>query len=150
MAAGESGEVLGGQKLSRIVMSQFGADFIALQVRLLPFRAFGVARHTLTRMPTQHGDLHDILRESALAAGATIRTMTPVSHVDSRGPAVVLSSGERIRCDVVIGADGAQGVMRKLVLGRDVAGASDERYVYKYVLHPPWRHPYAQGLKRGR
>lgn len=96
-------------------MTQFGADFLAVA----------------------HGEVHELLREAALEAGATLRTMTRVNSIDTRsagGPVVVLDSGERVRADVVVGADGAQGVMRRMVLGHDTTGAVDERYVYKWVV----------------
>jgi salicylate hydroxylase len=77
-----------------------------------------------------------MLRDAALAAGATLRTLCPVSRVDARGPAVVLDSGERVRADIIIGADGVEGVTRRSMGGGDAdfEGIMDTRLVFNFTL----------------
>jgi 2-methyl-3-hydroxypyridine 5-carboxylic acid dioxygenase len=50
-------------------------------------------------------DLHDTLREAALSAGATIATDVEIVGADPDG-SLIMASGERIKGDLVVAADG--------------------------------------------
>lgn len=58
-----------------------------------------------------------MLLETALELGAKVRTNARVSSVDAEAHTVTLSTGEVLKGDIVIGADGAKGVCRAEVLG---------------------------------
>ncbi len=57
-------------------------------------------------------DLHAVLVEAAVAAGAKMRTDAAVETVDPQG--VVLRDGRCIEADVIVGADGLKSVVRRL------------------------------------
>jgi salicylate hydroxylase len=47
-----------------------------------------------------------LLFEAAIEKGVDVRLESRIKSIDPDSPAVILLSGERIECDVVIGADG--------------------------------------------
>lgn len=69
------------------------------------------------------GELVDVLHKAAQAEGVPIRTgawITSVEGVEGDGPArVMLSSGEAIEADVVVGADGVHSGLRELLFCRE-------------------------------
>ncbi|KAL2847495.1 hypothetical protein BJY01DRAFT_212447 [Aspergillus pseudoustus] len=62
-------------------------------------------------------DFYRVLLDEATHLGAEVRQNAEVVDVDFEGPEVVLSSGERIAGDVIVGADGLYSRVRDLVLG---------------------------------
>ena len=72
--------------------------------------------------------VHDI----AVQAGARIRYNTKVVDIDVSAPHVILEGGERIKGDLIIGADGGQSFVREKLFGEDEfqVGPSNG---YKYV-----------------
>lgn len=69
----------------------------------------------------QHEDLVQMLYKLAFGAGARIDFHTGVESVrpGDPSPSVVLASGEVVTADVVIGADGSNGVTRSVILGEE-------------------------------
>lgn len=63
----------------------------------------------------ERGDLVSLLAETAISAGAMIRTGARAESVDDDG--VHLDSGEIVGADFVIGADGLHSAVRSAVLG---------------------------------
>ncbi len=69
----------------------------------------------------QHEDLADMLRKLAVDAGASIhldaevKTVRPGSGDDPR-PSVVLSTGNVLAADLLIGADGSSSIVRDAVV----------------------------------
>ncbi|KAH9918837.1 FAD/NAD-P-binding domain-containing protein [Fomitopsis serialis] len=66
-----------------------------------------------------HGDLCQILHEAAASQGAEIRYNAQVVDIEPEDGEVKLASGEIMRADLIIGADGERGMCRRMVLGRE-------------------------------
>ncbi|KAG6867632.1 hypothetical protein C0993_000234 [Termitomyces sp. T159_Od127] len=65
---------------------------------------------------TQHAALRHLLYELAVFSGAVVRLGTKVSTIDPVNQIVTLAdSGEQLRADVIIGADGPTGLTRHLL-----------------------------------
>ncbi|KAG6861628.1 hypothetical protein C0995_014067 [Termitomyces sp. Mi166 len=62
-----------------------------------------------------YADLRRLLYDTAVSLGADIRLNTPVASIDPDDQSVTLRSGEILRADVIIGADGAYGLSRGLM-----------------------------------
>jgi 2-polyprenyl-6-methoxyphenol hydroxylase-like FAD-dependent oxidoreductase len=58
-------------------------------------------------------DLHEALKEAAVARGVKISLSSPVESVDAEAGSVTLNTGQIITADAVIGADGLNSVVRK-------------------------------------
>src|SRR5439155_22453391 len=69
--------------------------------------------------------LHQVLADAALAAGAEIVTSSTVSHASREGE-LVLEDGTRLPADLVVGADGVYSRVRDgLQLGLAVTDLED-------------------------
>ncbi len=64
----------------------------------------------------QMGDLCRLLYEVALSCGATFRLGTRVVSVDTLDTTVTLDSGEVLKADVIVGADGSSGISRQILV----------------------------------
>lgn len=64
----------------------------------------------------QMGPLRKLLHRVALSEGATVRFGAGVTTIDPVRGNVSLSSGEVLSGDVIVGADGAYGVSRQILL----------------------------------
>ncbi|THH08951.1 hypothetical protein EW145_g2358 [Phellinidium pouzarii] len=64
-----------------------------------------------------YSDLHLMLYDLAVAAGVRVDFNVNVVDVDVSEPSVLLASGQRLQADIVIGADGPQGISRERVFG---------------------------------
>lgn len=58
-------------------------------------------------------DYQDVLLQSAIEAGAKIRTSCRVQRVDDEEVAVYLTTGEVLKADLIIGADGIRSCVRE-------------------------------------
>ncbi|KAH9906352.1 FAD binding domain-containing protein [Xylariomycetidae sp. FL2044] len=80
-------------------------------------------------------DLHTALLERARQLGVTIRTNAEVEDIDFPAAAVRLAvSGEIIRGDVVLGADGLWSRSRDLLLGRSAPPRPTGDLAYRIIL----------------
>ncbi|KZT02548.1 FAD/NAD(P)-binding domain-containing protein [Laetiporus sulphureus 93-53] len=84
-------------------------------------------------MLTTHSDLHRVLLETALSQGATIRTNADVVEIHPDKREVKLASGEVLTADVIIGADGENGLARRIVIGRQDHGTPVGLTMFEYV-----------------
>ncbi|ESK84839.1 hypothetical protein Moror_14964 [Moniliophthora roreri MCA 2997] len=76
---------------------------------------------------THHCDLYRFLYEKAIFLGANVRMNTTAISIDPVFRAILLSTGESLRGDVIIGADGLLGISRAVVLTSqdvDIRGAT--------------------------
>jgi salicylate hydroxylase len=87
--------------------------------------------------PIQHGDLRDMLLETARELGAETRTNAEVVEIAEDCRSVRLASGEVLKADIIIGADGSQGICRALVVPQDPPKTTGIM-LFKYVLPPPF------------
>ncbi|KAG6838339.1 hypothetical protein C0991_012509, partial [Blastosporella zonata] len=63
-----------------------------------------------------HAALRNLLYELAIFSGAVVRLGTKVSSVDAASQTITLAdSKEQLRADVIVGADGVDGLTRRLV-----------------------------------
>ncbi|KAK2055597.1 FAD/NAD(P)-binding domain-containing protein [Colletotrichum caudatum] len=103
----------------------------------IPFhlkRSYGADRMMYHRV-----DLHDALREAATkevadAEPVTIRTGCVVRDCDPEAGTVTLESGEVFTGDLIVGADGIKSVLRKSVLGKDVAAVPTGLSAYRLLI----------------
>ncbi|KAG6836368.1 hypothetical protein H0H93_008729 [Arthromyces matolae] len=110
----ETGELLGTHHWDKEVLSETRGEFVF----------------------TQHSALQDLLYELALFSGANVRLGTKVSAIDAVNRTVTLSNScEQLQADVIIGADGVEGLTRGL-LGPPVKEqlASEQMNLYSMCL----------------
>ena len=115
------------------MLEEAGGEFVALYVR-----APGIDRcmASLTcSCPIQHGQLREMLLETARELGAKTRTNAEVVDIAEDCRSVRLATGEVIEADVIIGADGSQGMCRRLVVPQDPPKATGVM-LFKYAFHP--------------
>ena len=67
---------------------------------------------------------------AALSIGAKIRFNAKVISIDPRTPTVTLSTGEKLTADVIVGADGVNGVSRPILLQGDTPPPRVKVYRY--------------------
>lgn len=64
----------------------------------------------------QMGDLRRLLYKVALSCGAKFRLGTRIVSVDTLDTTVTLDSGEVLKADVIVGADGSSGISRQILM----------------------------------
>jgi salicylate hydroxylase len=82
----------------------------------------------------QHADFRRLLYQTAFLYGAKIRRRTRVVAIDSEERSVTLASGEILRADVIIGADGPNSLARQQLLEEEelpLSGAPTGSMMYK-------------------
>jgi salicylate hydroxylase len=114
------------------MLEEAGGEFVALYVRV-PAISRCMASLTCS-CPFQHSQLREMLLETARELGATTRTNAEVVEIAENCRSVRLATGEVIEADVIIGADGSQGMCRKLVVSQDPPKATGVM-LFKYVFH---------------
>ncbi|KZT21551.1 FAD/NAD(P)-binding domain-containing protein [Neolentinus lepideus HHB14362 ss-1] len=72
-----------------------------------------------------YGHLWSELHKLAVQAGAEVRFHSRVVDIDPGTPSVTLDTGEKLQADIVIGADGSDGVVRQVVIEEEFSGAPD-------------------------
>ena len=75
-----------------------------------------------------------MLYEVALSCGAQIRLSSQVISINPTEKSVTLSSGEIITADVVVGADGIDGLSRKILLEE----SADSSFGHGHKLNMYW------------
>jgi salicylate hydroxylase len=76
-------------------------------------------------------DLRGVLYDAAVKAGAEVRLGSLVSSIDMTSRTVILSSGDSLVADVIVGADGSYGMCRKLVAGGENKGSPSGYVLYQ-------------------
>ncbi|KAH8119593.1 monooxygenase [Phellopilus nigrolimitatus] len=92
------------------------------------------------------GQLHECLFKYAKAIGVEIRLGQDVSEYredEEKGEASVISNGECITADAVIGADGVRSKARTLVLGYE-----DKPKSSGYAIYRAWFNTFEQGVDK--
>lgn len=107
----DTGDFLGHFTWQEAVMDEVGAPFLLMHYQ----------------------DLHNILYQAASSAGVQISFGTPVIQVEAHPPRVRLATGEVIRADLIVGADGSDGITREVVEGCKVEDAVDEMSFSVYI-----------------
>lgn len=88
----------------------------------------GISFHTCTSLNlgvcdlltrVQYGDLRTLLYDTAISLGAKVTFNARVAFIDPDSQTVTLTSGEIMRADVIVGADGVSGVSRQLLEEED-------------------------------
>jgi salicylate hydroxylase len=81
-----------------------------------------------------------MLLETARELGAETRTNAEVVEVAEDCRSVRLASGEVLKADIIIGADGSHGICRAILLPQDHPQPTGVT-LFKYVLPPPFFPP---------
>ncbi|KAI0082029.1 FAD/NAD(P)-binding domain-containing protein [Panus rudis PR-1116 ss-1] len=111
----ESGDALSIQRWSDEIMSQAGGDFLTLH----------------------YADLRRILKNAADKHGITIHPNTKVVAISTspfRKSSVATESGQTFEADVIIGADGVEGISRRTVVGQEERPSSMGLDAYHAVI----------------
>ncbi|KAH7918716.1 FAD/NAD(P)-binding domain-containing protein [Leucogyrophana mollusca] len=108
----DSGDVIGCLEWKEDVLQESGADYLLMHYQ----------------------DLHNILYEAAISAGAQISYNKVVVRALANPPRVQLLSGEELYADLIIGADGPQSVVRESIEGRREDGTPEGHSVYVAVI----------------
>lgn len=66
-----------------------------------------------------YGDIRQLLHDAAISLGVKIRLGTEVTSIDPDKRRAKLANGEVVMGDVIVGADGVNGVTRQLVLEQE-------------------------------
>ncbi|KZW03898.1 FAD/NAD(P)-binding domain-containing protein [Exidia glandulosa HHB12029] len=79
-------------------------------------------------------DLRDIMYETAISAGVEVSFNSKVVGVDLDGPCVILENGDILDADLIVGADGANGAIRRVVLNSNADPPPEPVSYYRGVL----------------
>ncbi|EGN99370.1 hypothetical protein SERLA73DRAFT_90724 [Serpula lacrymans var. lacrymans S7.3] len=110
----ESGEILGTHFWEEEVLKETGGEYLFLH----------------------HADLQRLLHNTALSFGAKIRNNATVALVDGDDCHVTLSTGEILRADAIIGADGRSSIIQREIVGHDVYNDTPHRFVMYNTVVP--------------
>lgn len=116
------------------MLEEAGGEFIALHVRVAQVFFFFPSMYSY---PIQHSHYREMLLETARELGAETRTNAEVVEVAEDCRSVRLASGEVLKADVIIGADGSHGICRAILLPQDPPKPTGLT-LFKYVLRPPF------------
>jgi len=110
-----------------------------LLASLRPMRLAGPDAPPLNMLPRPA--LHEILRTAAEKLGARIRLGLTVDRLSQseNGVTAILSNGESVSCDLLVGADGIRSRVRKLVFGDRFEPCFTGHGVWRYTTRRPAR-----------
>lgn len=114
------------------VLKETGGDYIFMHVRQSSFFLLPSPNSHLSAF--QYVDVHRLFHDTAVSYGAEIRVNSEVVSLHPDDRCVKLASGEVIRGDVIVGADGPNGLARKNIIGSqdgDVEGVNGNLTTYK-------------------
>jgi 2-polyprenyl-6-methoxyphenol hydroxylase-like FAD-dependent oxidoreductase len=80
----------------------------------------------------RYSDLRARLVQLAIDAGADVRHGVKVVHVDPQLPAVHLATGETWIGDLIVGADGADGITQRAVTDEEPQHLESTRIVFRW------------------
>ncbi|KAH6880181.1 hypothetical protein BKA70DRAFT_1473484 [Coprinopsis sp. MPI-PUGE-AT-0042] len=83
---------------------------------------------------SHHSDLRKLLLDTAISCGATVKFNAKVKAVDPTNKRVELSTGEVVEGDVIIGADGVNGLCRALLTEEEDEEPAHCNNVYSTVV----------------
>ncbi|KAG9050167.1 hypothetical protein FS837_007281 [Tulasnella sp. UAMH 9824] len=112
-----------GEALEKIAVMPEGIEFRRWQSgEKLGYAAWGNQFAKEYGAPYYHihrADFHRLLYDLTIALKdqVTLRLKSHVSSIDPETPACKLSSGETVKCDLIIGADGVKSTIREAVVG---------------------------------
>ena len=111
------------------MLEEAGGEFIALHVRVTALTCL------MYSYPVQHDHYREMMLETARELGAETRINAEVVEIAEDCRSVRLASGEVLKTDVIIGADGSHGICRAFLLPEDPPKPTG-MMVFKYVLPP--------------
>ena len=79
----------------------------------------------------KHTELRGMLYTAAVDAGVDVRADSTVTVVDTTARQITLANGDVVAGDVIIGADGPQGICREVVVGHPTVGKPMGTTLYK-------------------
>ncbi|TFK53831.1 monooxygenase [Heliocybe sulcata] len=123
--------------LSQLTLHDANGDILTVQ-------HFEELRYGAHNYSGHRGALHEILFNFARTLGIEIRLSQDVTEYDeNESEAWVVSNGEKISADLVVGADGVRSKARTLVLGYD-----DKPKSSGYAVYRAWFDAYEQGVDK--
>ena len=119
---------------------------IPVQVEMLGWKGNVITQHDFNAASKEYGapfwdfhraDLHGALLDRARELGCTFQTKARVVDVDtsdSTTATVLLSSGDKVVADLVVGADGIHSKCREIMLGRPSPPVATGDLAYRVLL----------------
>jgi salicylate hydroxylase len=98
------------------------------------FRTKMHERYDAPFVDMHRADLQLLLRDKAVAAGATLRLSSRVASVDHENATVVLHDGQKLTGDLVVAADGLWSVCRESLLGKKDPPLPTGDLAYRIIL----------------
>ncbi|KAG8212851.1 hypothetical protein J3R82DRAFT_11168 [Butyriboletus roseoflavus] len=83
-----------------------------------------------------HADLRRLLLDAAIEAGAEVHSGVKVVSVDCNDRHVTLSTGAKLRADVIVGADGRFSLIQPAITGMDAYGAAPSHCLFYNAIIP--------------
>lgn len=110
---------MGGLTYHEQIMRELQAHAINMHVRRKMCLIIILRFLKKTTFVSQFADLYRMVQNIAIQAGARVRYNAKVVDIDVSAPHVVLEGGERIKGDIIIGADGGESFVREKLFGKD-------------------------------
>lgn len=84
-------------------------------------------------MSSNRSELQKLLYRLVQPLDVQFRFNTTVVAIDPDTPSVTFKSGEQLSVDIVVGADSADGLVRKVVVGNKEPSQAADVVLYKYA-----------------
>ncbi|KIK93780.1 hypothetical protein PAXRUDRAFT_828622 [Paxillus rubicundulus Ve08.2h10] len=110
----ETGELLGTHIWEEVIIKETGGEYLFCH----------------------HSDLWQLLLDVATSAGAEVRTGVKVVSINCDNRQVRLSTGETLRADVIVGADGRASLIQQNIAGEDVYGSAPSHCLFYNTIVP--------------
>ncbi|KAH9837783.1 uncharacterized protein C8Q71DRAFT_561138 [Rhodofomes roseus] len=102
-------------------------------IGVTPLNGEGVTTPELPYYNVHRADLHRLLYER-VAPHVTLRLNSKVVSVDPEAPSLTLESGEVLRGDLVIGADGVHSTLQQAVVGKKIPATPTGDAAYRALI----------------
>jgi len=79
-------------------------------------------------------DYQNILYYAALEAGVQVLLGTPIASVDENEPSVLLKSGQELKADLIVGADGVRSRTRTSIMKKEVDAQESFQCAYRATV----------------
>ena len=91
-------------------------------------------RYSAPYWHVHRADLHLVLLNRVKQMGIEVRVNAKVVIVDPEAPTVTLHTGEVVKCDFIVGADGIRSTLRSYLGGSDREPKATGDYCYRFAL----------------
>lgn len=100
----------------------------------LPLNPSFVSLFSVPALVIHRADFCRVLSTAALARGVQIRLSSNVTSISFSEPSATLETGEIVKADLLVGADGERSICRDALLGRADPPLPNGRLVYRILI----------------